>query len=92
MLKTVTNAFLYAIPVLIKSPLFESMWFRILSLTLDFGKTGTQAFKEEIPEILANALKVMQTSKAFLTTKMWELTKSNIELNFPTLIQTFLSG
>jgi hypothetical protein len=92
MLKTVMNAFLYAISVLIKSPLFDSMWFRILSLTLEFGKTGIQEVKEEIPEILANALKVMQSSKAFLTPRMWDLTKSNIQLSYPALIETFLSG
>jgi hypothetical protein len=91
MLKTVMNAFLYALPKLMKSPLFESIWFRILSLALEFGKTGTKEVKEEVPEILANALKVMQTAKAFLTNKMWDLTKSNIEMSFPAVFDELLS-
>jgi hypothetical protein len=86
MLKTVLKTFLYALNALMESPLFQSIWFRILSGLLDAGKAGK--YHEELAEMLANALMVMRENGAFKTRqKMWELTKSNIETSFPEVIR-----
>jgi hypothetical protein len=90
MVKVAAKAFLSALPVLEQSPRFESIWFRILSQALELGRAQG---REEIPEILANALKVMSTSGAFSANrqKMWELTRLNIEAAFPDVIAAFLA-
>jgi hypothetical protein len=93
MLKVVTNAFLCALNGLEQSPLFESIRFRILSSALELGRAQRCEGREEIPQLLANALKVMQATGVFSAKrqKMWELTKSNIGAAFPDVINTFLS-
>jgi hypothetical protein len=94
MFTVVVNAFLYAVPVLDQSPLFESIWFRLLSGALELGRAHKGEGSEEIPELLAKALKVMSAAGAFRPQrqKMWELTKSNIEAMFPKVITGFLSA
>ena len=87
LVKIVMSAFLFALPKLVKSPLFESIWFRLLSLALELCKGESP---EEVKEIFANALNVMKSSGAFINArqKMWQLTKSSIEAKFPNIINT----
>jgi hypothetical protein len=82
MFKVAANSFFYALPVLEKSPRFEGIWFRVLVQALERAQFGDG--REEIPEILANALKVMKAARVFGANrpKLWELTKSNIEAAF----------
>jgi hypothetical protein len=86
MLETVLKTFLYALNALMESPLFQAIWFRILSGMLEAGRA--QKYHEELAEMLANALRVMRENGAFDTRqRMWELTKSNIETSFPEVIR-----
>ena len=87
LVKTVMNTFLFALPKLVKSPLFESIWFRLLSLALELSKAEPE-HSEEVAAVFSNTLNVMKSSGAFMNArqKMWQLTKSSIDAVFPGMI------
>jgi hypothetical protein len=89
----VVNTFLNALPVLEESPLFESLWFRVLSGVLEFGRAPGCDGKEEVTEMVAVALKVMKAAGAFgpKGQRMWEVTKASIEQVFPDVMTSFLT-
>jgi hypothetical protein len=93
LLKIVVNTFLNTMPVLEESPLFESLWFRVLSGVLEFGRAPGCDGKEEVTEMVAVALKVMKAAGAFgpKGQRMWEVTKASIEQVFPDVITSFLT-
>ena len=93
MSKLLMNTFLFALPQLLPSQHFESMWYRILKSSLDLTKVQDNDVKEAIPEVLSNALRVMKTANVFDSPqrqKMWDVTKQAIESSFPTFISSFL--
>ena len=93
MSKILMNTFLFALPQLLPSSAFESMWYRILKSSLDLTKVQDDDVKEAIPEMLSNALRVMRTADVFNSPqrqKMWDVTKQAIEATFPTFLSSFL--
>lgn len=91
----VMHTFLTNIQQIMKLALFEPMWFRLLSLTLDLMRNPTDDIKTSLPILLKEALDTMKVSGAFesqKTLKTWELTQKSIKNYFPDVINDFLAN
>ena len=88
LLTLILDTFAFCAAKLQTLPLFESIWFRILSITLEFGQKCDPKAKEPIEKKLKGCLNEMMKKNIFNSTqtKLWNLTKSNIEKVFPELL------
>lgn len=88
LLLVILETFEFSVDKLCRLPLFESIWFRLLGLTLDFSKRCDADIKSQIETRLAGSISRMKNLEIFKNSnsKVWSLTKSNVENVFPSII------
>jgi len=88
-LKTTMNVFISLLPTLNTMSVLKSIWFKILSASIELAKCGDHDIMEAIPELLRNALRIMQVWGVFdreNSHDLIELTQKEIQSFYPQIM------
>ncbi|OHT15701.1 hypothetical protein TRFO_13863 [Tritrichomonas foetus] len=88
LLGLILDTFEFCIEEIKNLSLFEPMWFRILSLVLEYCKRCDSSIKTTIEGKLSSCIMEMKNQEIFNSSspKLWNLTKLNVEAIFPSIV------